>query len=179
VTKIKLTIHKEISSDLGKTTWGVTMKVVNAEGITPNVFVMQYAPGSRYTGPAVSSFSNVAYLDELYSIPDTVSNSHKPCMYRSSGFTCWFSCKEDCEAFIREVEDYTKRLISHLEDGLLTDAATDITISADSAESVICTGHATTDLTTDTIHLEDAQDVPQPKQEEPEVSIVSINANGD
>lgn len=177
MAEVKLIIHKDITADTAKTTWAVTMRVVEALGVTPNIFVVQYTPYSKYTGPATYVYSNVAYLDELISIPDKIQHSNKACRVRKSEFTHRFITEDACKEFISEVEMYLKRLVIQLEGGLISEESTDITVTKDGLAESPCTTHR--DTTADSDNDEIFSEFGDAEYEDSDVTVISIDANGD
>lgn len=175
MSAVSIKLHKEISSDEAQTTWFLTMYVVSVVNVTPRIFVVQYTPPNRYSGPATHTFSNVAYLDELQDVQDEITNSRKPCLYRCDRFTHRFSTLEDCTEFVSKVERSASRLVSQLENMLTTEYVTDILITADGVTEVVCTEHIknNTDTTVDEYYEDSIE------QQDSDLEVLSINDNGD
>lgn len=118
------------------------IEVASAENITPNIFVVRYTPGSKYTGPEEHTFWNVAYFDELTSIQDTPSNRKKSCYIRRSCLD--YSCvtEEDLQDFITTVVSDVQRLLKSVNDpGDIVSCST-FTITDETAVEQPCVGNS-------------------------------------
>lgn len=179
MSAVKLIVHKDIESDIANTTWAVTMRVVEAQDIPSRIFVLKYTPYSKYTGPATHMFYNVAYLDELASVPDKIPNSKKACMYRSDVFTHRFNTYQACVEFMSEVEGYIRRLVDQVTNGLNTQSAFDVLFTGSSSLEYECTEHISADSGTSDEFIETISNSDVTEPQESEVEVLSLNANGD
>ena len=142
---VQLKINKkvEVTETQGKT-YTVTLRVTDAVGITPNIFVLRYFPGSKYTGPEHYTFWNVAYLDELTTVPDHHTNNHKSCEVRKSCFTHYCKSQEDLNDFMGIVITDIQRLIKSIEQVGESVLHSNIDITAETAMELPCSDSDTT-----------------------------------
>ncbi len=137
--KIKLDKQLSVSQD-NSPVYTLKLSVVEAEGITPNIFVVRYTPASKYTGPETYTFWNVAYADELLTVPDTPTNKRKSCEIRRSCIVYKCSDIETLNDFICTVTTDIQRLIKSLKTSD-TIGCTTLTITDETAVELPCEEH--------------------------------------
>lgn len=139
---IKIKLDKQLSvTEDNSAVYAVTLKVVEAVGVTPNIFVVRYTPASKYTGPETYTFWNVAYADELVSVPDMPTNKRKACEIRRSCITYKCSDMSTMNDFISTVTSDIQRLIKSLKN-TATIACTTVDITDETAVELPCAEHA-------------------------------------
>jgi hypothetical protein len=135
---IKIKIDKQLSvSEDQSPVYTLKLNVTEAEGITPNIFVVRYTPASKYTGPESYTFWNVAYADELISIPDTPANKRKACELRRPCLVYKCSNTEDLNDFVTTVTSDIQRLIKSLKEQPIESCST-LTITDETAVELPC-----------------------------------------
>lgn len=88
----------------------VTLTVTSAEGVTPNIFKLRYTP-SRPTSAAYYTFWNVAYLDELTSVPERIADKRKETFIRSKEATYTNPSAEAVDSWVDDVLADIQRLL--------------------------------------------------------------------
>ena len=108
----RVTLDKIVKiSDTAPPVYTLKLSVSSAEGLTPNIFVVTYTPGSKYTGPESYVFCNVAYGDELDTVPEQVGNKRTSCEIRKSCIEHRFRDQDSMTEFIETVVSDIQRLI--------------------------------------------------------------------
>ena len=149
---IKLKIDKRVEvSDTQAKTYTVTLNVTEAVGITPNIFVLRYYPGSKYSGPEKYTFWNVAYLDELSSVTDQHTNKQKSYEIRKSCFTHSCDSQESLNEFMRIVISDIQRLIKSVEQPGQDMLHSNIDITAETALELPSSDRDTTSASSENI----------------------------
>lgn len=135
---IQLKLDKQVSVSEGQApVYTLQLAVSEATGITPNIFVVRYIPASKYTGPESYTFWNVAYIDELLSIPDTPTNKRKACDIRRSCIIYKCNTVDSLNDFVTTVTTGIQRLIKSLSDCPEVAKST-ITVTGDTAVELPC-----------------------------------------
>lgn len=127
-------LSKTISTVSGELdNYRLVLNVTYAQGITDAIFVHQYFPGSPYAGATELSFYNVAYPDELQSIPVNPPNKSEACYVRTNRVDKFFKSIDDVESFMKVVMSDISRLLKYLEtfDDLSESSSSCITITKD------------------------------------------------
>ena len=131
---ILIKLSKTVSTVSGELdNYRLVLNVTYAQGITDAIFVHQYFPGSSYAGDTELSFYNVAYPDELRSIPVNPPNKSEACDVRTNRVDKYFKSIADVDSFMEVVTADIARLIKYLEtfDDLAEYSSSCITITKD------------------------------------------------
>lgn len=137
---IVVKLSKTISAVAGDTTsYRLILRVVYAQGMTDAIFVHQYLPGSPYTGSDELSFHNVAYPDELQTIPVRSTRKSTACYVRTNRVDKYFRSLEDIDSFMATVVSDMSKLIKHLEtfDDMSESSGSYITVTGDNNYEVV------------------------------------------
>lgn len=135
----RVQLSKEVEFiDTNPSLYKLKLSVKSAENITHNIFVVRYIPGSKYTGPEKYTFWNVAYLDELTSIPETPINTRKSCDVRKSCIEYVCNSAAELEDFTSTVFSDIKRLLKSVNTQGTLVACSNVDITADSAVELPC-----------------------------------------
>lgn len=136
---VNLKINKKVTvSDTQAKTYTVTLSVEEAQGITPNIFVLRFNPGSKYTGPESYTFWNVAYLDELESVPENPANRRASCEVRKSCFTHHCTSLDALNEFMSIVISDIQRLIKSVESSGSDLLCSNLNITSETAVELPC-----------------------------------------
>lgn len=136
---IRIKLDKKVSaSDTTPPVFTLNLGVTEVEGITPNIFVVQYTPGSKYTGPESYTFWNVAYADELSSIPDQPTNKRKECKIRKACVEYKCSSMDLLTDFITTVVSDVQRLIKSVRNSESAVLHSQISVTDETAVELPC-----------------------------------------
>lgn len=142
---VHIKVNKRISiDDTHVPTYSLAMNVVESVGVPAEIFVTKYIPGSKYTGPAEYVFWNVAYFDELSSIPDTPPNRRAVTYIRRSCLSYACATEAELNDFINTVTSDIKRLVQSVRTAGKLIACSDITVTGDTVTEVSCTDESCT-----------------------------------
>ena len=114
----------------------VRISVVSTDGITPCIFVHEYVP-KLPCNEEEYSFVNVAYYDELTSVPDYIKDRRTPGLVRKSVVEMGFPTKERLEDFIATVQHDIQRLLTQLNTTTATGQCLDVEITAGTVSQTI------------------------------------------
>lgn len=134
MNKLLIKLSKTVSTVPGELdNYRLVLSVTYAQGITDAIFVHQYFPGSPYAGPTALSFYNVAYPDELQSIPVNPPNKSEACYVRTNRVDKYFKSMDAVDSFMEVVTADISRLLKYLEtfDDLAESNNSCITITKD------------------------------------------------
>lgn len=107
-----VTISKKIQTTKAYgTTYTLTVTVRESSEISPAIFLFEYMPRTPYSVGQVYTFSNVCYLDELYNVPDELTEPDKAQLIRRTTLTKSFSSRESLDTFYEEILSDIRRLL--------------------------------------------------------------------
>lgn len=142
---IKIKLDKKVSaSDTTPAIFTLNLSVAEAEDITPNIFVTNYTPASKYSGPESYTFWNVAYADELLSVPDQPTNKRKECKIRRSCIEYKCSDMDQLTDFVTTVVSDVQRLIKSMQDSGSAILHSQIAVTDETAVELPCEDSTTT-----------------------------------
>lgn len=110
-------VHKTVFTDGSYVpSFTLQLQVIETSGDIPNaIFVHRYTPKSSVMAKDDCEFWNVAYFDELSSVPDYIRDRKKVCFVRKSRVDKSFPNMDDLNSFLETVTHDTQRLIQQCE----------------------------------------------------------------
>ena len=137
MSEAKITLHVETLTDSSYVpSFTARISVKSAEGITPCIFVHQYVP-KLPCADATYEFMNVAYYDELNSVPDYLKSQREPGLVRKSSVEKGLPSQEELEDFIATVEHDVKRLIAQVNTTTVSGLCRDVEITAETITQTV------------------------------------------
>ena len=131
MSEAKISVHVETFTDQSYVpSFTVKMRVTEAEGLTPCIFVHKYVPKCGATA-ASYEFMNVAYYDELNSVPDYLGSRKEVTLLRMSEVTKGLPNSAEMEDFIATVQHDIQRLLVQVNTTAVTGACRDVEITAE------------------------------------------------
>ena len=110
-------VHKTVFTDGSYVpSFSLQLQVIEtSEDIPAAIFVHRYTPKSAVMAKDDCEFWNVAYFDELSSVPDYIRDRKKMCFVRKSRVDKSFPTMSDLNAFLDTVTHDIQRLIQQAE----------------------------------------------------------------
>ena len=123
-------IHVETLTDSSYVpSFTVKISVKEASGVSPCIFVHQYTPKLPCSN-ASYEFMNVAYYDELNSVPDYIKNKKQASLVRLSAIEKGLPDKDEVSDFIATVQHDIQRLLTQVNTTTVSGECLDVEITA-------------------------------------------------
>lgn len=135
-------VHKTVFTDGSYVpSFTLQLQVIEVpENIPAAIFVHRFTPKSQVMSKDDCEFWNVAYYDELTSIPDYIRDRKKTCFVRKSSVDKSFANMDDLNEFLATVTHDIQRLIQQADSQKLENCEViTVTDSAISEVGVSCT----------------------------------------
>lgn len=140
MSEATLKLHIETLTDSSYVpSFTVRISVAESSGITPCIFVHQYVP-KLPCSDATYSFVNVAYYDELSSVPDYLQDRKTAGLVRLSTVEKGLPNKDEVADFITTVEHDVQRLLAQVNTTTVSGQCLDVDISAGTITSTVSEG---------------------------------------